>query len=115
MTQQTTQQKIARWMGWGPTADKPPYWYTADDPTHEGEPRRLPDLTTFVGRAEWGALIEEGVARRELYSEVRRYPQSVGYVEVMIQGAGSHDTIFQRPTKLAALEAAVLKLMEVEG
>ena len=115
MTPQNTQAQIARWMGWMPTADKPPYWYIADDPTHEGEPRRLPDLTTFAGVAEWCALIEVEVARRELYSEIRRYPQRVGNVGVMIQNrATSHDTVFRRATKLGALTAAVLEIMESE-
>ena len=113
MTPQNTQAQIARWMGWTQDAARPEYWYTRDDPGHEGEPRRLPDLTTFAGVAEWCAVIEVEVARRELYSEIRRYPQRVGNVGVMIQNrVTSHDTVFRRATKLDALTAAVLELME---
>jgi len=116
----TDQQRIARWMGWTPHGDD--YWLipaeldTSPEPgLQAGEPRRLPDLTTFVGRAEWCAVVEVEVARRELYSEIRRYPQRVGNVGVMIQNrATSHDTVFRRATKLAALTAAVLALMESE-
>ena len=112
------QQRTARWLGWTPHGAD--YWLvpaeldTSPLPGQQsGEPRRLPDLTTFVGCAEWCVLIEVEVARRELYSEIRRYPQRVGNVGVMIQNrATSHDTVFRRATKLDALTAAVLELME---
>ena len=107
----TDQQRIARWMGWTQDAARPEYWYTRDDPGHEGEPRRLPDLTTFIGRAEWCALIKAELRQRDYNTRLNLTKLTVtcalyddGYVV-----AGGREL-----TELAALTAAVLALMESE-
>ena len=110
MTPQNTQAQIARWMGWMPTADKPPYWYIADDPTHEGDPRRLPDLTTFVGVAEWCAVVELEFTRRGWW--VSSFTWENGSVDFAVYRVAYQMAESKGADKLAALTAAVLELME---
>ena len=108
----TDQQRIARWMGWTQDAARPEYWYTRDDPEHEGEPRRLPDLETPLGCAEWVELIKAELRRRN-YSTRLNLTKLIATCALYDDGyvvAGGREL-----TELAALTAAVLALMEVEG
>ena len=109
----TDQQRIARWLGWTPHGDD--YWLipaeldTSPEPgLQSGEPRRLPDLGTFAGCAEWCALIKGELERRGLGYEL-------GWnTNVHWSGIVSMSEVYGA-TELAALTAAVLALMEDES
>ena len=117
MTPQTTQQRIARWMGWTPHGDD--YWLipaeldTSPEPgLQSGEPRRLPDLTTFAGVAEWCALIRTEFKRRGCWGSI--YFWEDGRCELTVYIDSDQLAATDGATELAALTAAVLAILESE-
>ena len=113
----TDQQRIARWMGWTPHGDD--YWLipaeldTSPEPgLQSGEPRRLPDLTTFAGVAEWCAVVEAEFTRRGWW--VSSFTWENGSVDFAVYRMAYQMAESKGADKLAALTAAVLAILESE-
>ena len=111
------QQRTARWLGWTPHGDD--YWLipaeldTSPLPGQQsGEPRRLPDLTTFVGCAEWCALIRAEFKRRSYWGG--DFWDTDSHSVVVCHGSDELAEV-EAADELAALTAVVLELMENES
>ena len=115
----TDQQQIARWLNWTPHGDD--YWLIPDEldmspepGLQSGEPRHLPDLETFAGRAEWVALIKDKLMLDyyiEMHWFLDRDEWRLGVTMSELESA----IVVYEATELAALTAAVLALMEDES
>jgi len=115
----TDQQQIARWLNWTPHGDD--YWLIPDEldmspepGLQSGEPRRLPDLETPLGCAEWVALIKDKLMLDyyiEMHWFLDRDEWRLGVTMSELESA----IVVYEATELAALTAAVLALMEDES
>ena len=115
MNENQTQQRIARWLGWTQDAISRVWWYApgdwSDEP-NDRRPRRLPNLNTDEGAALWEKLIEAEFTRRGWW--VSSFTWENGSVDFAVYRGPDKLAEKNGATKLAALTAAVLAILESE-
>jgi len=108
----TNQQRIAReFFGWRQSANFSVFWRAPGD-RGDVPTRRLPNLKTEAGAALWEKLIEAEFTRRGWWTSLFTWEN--GSVDFAVYRVAYQMAEKNGATKLAALTAAVLAILESE-